>query len=90
MVAGRREYEDRSEREFGPWTAARFHTEKARDAFLTGIANLQATDIESVPMPKESCGALVRWRPGRFLGVNDIAHANGGRVILPASQLRRS
>jgi hypothetical protein len=25
---------------------------------------------------------LVRWRPGKFLGLNDIAHACGGRIIV--------
>jgi hypothetical protein len=82
-------YVNYSEREFVSWTACRFDTQKARDAFLAVIAALRATDIESVPMPDEACGALVRWRPGRFLGLNDLAHANGGRIILPASQLRR-
>jgi hypothetical protein len=90
MVPGRKPYEDRSEREFGPWTAARFNTQTARDAFLTGVATLEANDVEGVPMPQEACGALVRWRPGRFLGVNDLAHANDGRIILPASRQRRS
>jgi hypothetical protein len=90
MVPGRRAYEGRAEQEFGPWTAARFHTEDARDAFLTGVSTLEATEVEGVPMPSEGRGALVRWRPGRFLGLNDLAHANGGRIILPASQLRRS
>ena len=31
-------------------------------------------------MPDENRGALVRWRPGQFLGLNDIAYAHGGRI----------
>ncbi|HJQ99906.1 MAG TPA: hypothetical protein VJ826_16445 [Candidatus Polarisedimenticolaceae bacterium] len=33
-------------------------------------------------MPNESRAAQVRWRPRRFLGLNDIAYAHGGRIIL--------
>jgi hypothetical protein len=31
-------------------------------------------------------GALVRWRPGMFLRLNDIAYAHGGRIIITAGR----
>lgn len=35
-------------------------------------------------MEEESTGALIRWRPGQFLGLNDIAYAHGGRILVAA------
>jgi hypothetical protein len=90
MVSERKANEHRLERDFGPWIAARFHTQSARDAFLAAVATLEVTNVEGLPMPQEACGAFVRWRPGQFLGLNDLAHANGGRIILPTTRLRRS
>ena len=75
--------------EFGPWSAARFQTEDARDRFLSVVATQQTTEVEVTPMPHESQAALVRWRPGQFLGLNDVAYANGGRIIIPAMRGRR-
>ena len=66
--------------EFVRWTAAHFQTQETRDRFLRDAALLQTSDVEVEPMPDESRGALVRWRPGKFLGLNDIAHAHGGRI----------
>ena len=66
--------------EFVPWTAAHFQTQETRDRFLRDAALLQTSDVEVEPMPDESRGALVRWRPGKFLGLNDIAYAHGGRI----------
>ena len=66
--------------EFVPWTVAHFQTQETRDRFLRDAAILQTSDVEVAPMPNESRGALVRWRPGKFLGLNDIAHAHGGRI----------
>jgi hypothetical protein len=74
--------------EFVPWTAARFHTQETRDRFLTDAAALPRTGIEVEPMPNECCAALVRWRPGQFLGLNDIAYAHGGRIVLTFVQRR--
>lgn len=31
-------------------------------------------------MCHETRGALVRWRPGKFLGLNDVVYAHGGRI----------
>jgi len=67
--------------EFVPWTVAHFHTEIIRDRFLLLVATtLPAQDVEVKPMLDEVRGALVRWRPGNFLGLNDIAHGLGGRI----------
>ena len=67
--------------EFVPWTSAHFQTEELRDRFLDGAATLPAGDVEVGPMPEESKGALVRWRPGHFLSLNDLVYAHGGRVV---------
>jgi len=29
-------------------------------------------------------GALVRWRPGQFLRLNDTAYAHGGKIVVTA------
>jgi len=72
--------------EFGPWTAAHFQTQETRDRFLRDAAILQTSDVEVAPMPNESRGALVRWRPGKLLGLNDIAYAHGGRINVTRGQ----
>ncbi len=68
--------------EFVPWTTASFQTQEARDRFLRVAATLPASDVEVEPMHDESRGALVRWRPGKFLGLNDVAYAHGGKVAV--------
>jgi hypothetical protein len=75
--------------EFLPWTTARFQTQETRDLFLRVAATLEASDVEVEPMPNESRGAMVRWRPGKFLGLNDVAYAHGGRIVLALAQRRR-
>ncbi len=70
--------------EFVPWTAAHFQTQEIRDRFLHVAATLPACDVEAEPMLDEVRGVLVRWRPGQFLGLNDIAYAHGGRIIVTA------
>ncbi len=71
--------------EFAPWTAAYFQTQEIRDRFLLLVAaTLPARDVEVEPMVDEVRGALIRWRPGNFLGLNDIAYALGGRIVLTA------
>jgi hypothetical protein len=30
--------------------------------------------------------AMIRWRPGQFLGLNDIAYAHGGRIAVTAGR----
>ncbi len=69
--------------EFLPWTAAHFPTQEIRDRFLLLVAaTLSASDVEVEPMRHEVRGALVRWRPGKFLGLNDVAFAHGGRITM--------
>ncbi len=69
--------------EFVPWTAAHFHTQESRDRFLLLVAaTLPAHDVEVEPMFDEARGALVRWRPGRFLGLNDVAYTYGGKIAV--------
>jgi hypothetical protein len=73
--------------EFVPWTAAHFQTQETRDRFLLLVAQtLPARDVEVEPMPDVSRGALVRWRTGSFLGLNDVAHAHGGRIVVTAGR----
>ena len=72
--------------EFVPWTAAHFQSEESRDRFLHVAATLSVRDIEVEPMFNEARGALVRWRPGKFLGLNDVAHAHGGRIVVSAGR----
>jgi len=67
---------------FGPWASAHFQTEEIRDRFLCDARTLPASDVEVAPIPDEVRGALVRWHPGHFLRLNDIAHAHGGRIIV--------
>ncbi len=68
--------------EFLPWTAAHFPTQEIRDRFLLVAATLPAGDVEVEPMVDDVRGALVRWRPGKFLGLNDVAYAYGGRIAV--------
>jgi hypothetical protein len=76
--------------EFVPWTAAHFQTQETRDRFLHAAATLPARDVEAEPMLGDVRGALVRWRPGQFLGLNDIAYAHGGRIVVTTSCGHRS
>ena len=76
--------------EFVSWTAAYFQSEDARDRFLSVVVTQQMSEIEVKAMPENSRGARVRWRPGHFLDLNDVAYAYGGRIIVPATQRSRS
>jgi hypothetical protein len=70
--------------DFVPWAAVRFPTEDARNRFLTAVATRSRNEVEGEPMPGEVRGARVRWRPGQFLGLNDVAYTYGGRIIVAA------
>ena len=74
---------------FAPWATAHFQTQEIRDRFLRDAATLPACDVEVVPMPDEARGALVRWRPGQFLRLNDIAYAHSARIIVTAGRGHR-
>ena len=67
---------------FVPWTAAHFPTPEIRDRFLRVAATLPVGDVEAEAMPSQIRAALVRWRPGQFLRLNDVAYAHGGRIII--------
>lgn len=73
---------------WGPWSAARFQTEAARDGFLRSIENRQDEGWAAQAMPNESLAARVRWRRQRFLGLNDIAYAHGGRIVVTIARRR--
>ena len=75
--------------EFVPWAAAHFQSEGIRDRFVHVAATLSARDVEVEPMLDQVRGALVRWRPGNFLGLNDVAHAHGGRIVVTAGRGHR-
>ncbi len=68
--------------EFVPWTTACFQTQEARDRFLRVAATLPAGDVEVEAMHGETRDALVRWRPGNFLALNDVAYAHGGKIAV--------
>jgi hypothetical protein len=68
--------------DFVPWVAVSFGTKEARDQFLQVIATHQGTEVEVRAMFGVTKGAWVRWRPGRFLSLNDIAYAHGGRIAV--------
>jgi hypothetical protein len=73
--------------EFTEWTGAHFQTEEYRDCFLRRAATeLSSGDIEVEPVADQRLVAMVRWRPGSFLGLNDLAHANGGRIAVSAGR----
>ena len=69
-----------------PWAAARFQTEDARDGFVLSVVNRKDDGWGAEVMPEDGLGAKVRWRPGRFLGLNDVAYAHGGRIILAVTR----
>jgi hypothetical protein len=71
--------------DFVPWSGAHFQTKEVRDGFLLFVAaTLSEHDVEAEPMVDEVRGAMVRWRPGNFLGLNDVVYAHGGRIVLAA------
>lgn len=74
---------------FAPWTTAHFHTQEIRDRFVRAAATLPACEVEVEPMLDVARGALVRWRPGQFLRLNDMAYAHGGRIIVTAGRGHR-
>ena len=73
---------------WGPWTAARFHTEVGRDGFLCSVAQTQDGGWGAKALANEGRGAQVRWLPGRFLRLNDVAYAHGGRIVVSVPRRR--
>src|SRR5882672_6886855 len=74
--------------DLGPWTAARFQTELARDGFVSSIAAKHDEGWGAEVMTDDGLGAQVRWRQGRFLGLNDVAYAFGGKIVINSLQRR--
>lgn len=72
---------DESRHDWAPWTAARFADQDARDRFLRVIAARNPEEVQGAPAPDEARCALVRWRVGQFLRLNDAAYAHGGRIV---------
>ena len=72
--------------DWGPLTAARFQTQDARDQFLRSVAHAQDGRWIAEAIPDDDRGAQVRWHPGQFLGLNDIAYAHGGRIVVTVAQ----
>ena len=72
--------------EFVPWTEAHFQTQENRDLFLRDAATFPASHVEVEPMQDTVRGAMIRWRPGQFLRLNDIAYSHGGRIIFTADR----
>jgi len=68
--------------DWGPWATVRFPTEIARDEFVCSVADTQNAGWGAEVMPDDGLGAQVRWRPGRFLRLNDVAYAHGGRIVI--------
>jgi hypothetical protein len=68
--------------DWGPWTVARFQTEDARDGFVCSVATSQDDGWGAEVMPDDRLGAQARWRPGRFMGLNDVAYTHGGRIVV--------
>jgi hypothetical protein len=69
-----------------PWAVARFQTEDARDGFVCSVAGAQNSAWDAEVMLDDGLGARVRWRPGRFSRLNDVAYAYGGRIVVSVVQ----
>jgi len=66
--------------DWGPWTAARFPSGESRDGFLRSVEKAGNSGWQVETHPEDGQGALVRWVPGHFLGLNDLAYAHRGRI----------
>ncbi len=73
---------------WGPWTPARFRTEAARDEFLSSVAHTEESGWGAEAMIADGRGARVRWCRGRFLRLNDVAYAHGGRIVVEVVEHR--
>ena len=73
---------------WGPWASAWFQTEGARDEFLSSVAHTQESGWGAEAMIADKRGAQVRWCRGRFLHLNDVAYAHGGRIVVGVAQRR--
>ena len=67
--------------DWGPWTAAHFPTQEARDRFLLAMAS-NVNDRWGTELALDGLGAWVRWREGHFFVLNDMAYAHRGRIVV--------
>jgi hypothetical protein len=73
--------------DWGPWSAAHFQDRESRDGFLQSVATAVESGWSAEPAPEDTRSAQVRWRPGRFLRLNDVAYAHGGRIVVVLPQI---
>jgi hypothetical protein len=52
------------------------------------VAGNVADEWEAKPEPENDLGAWVRWRPGRFLRLNDLAFSHRGRIVFTVEPRR--
>jgi len=67
--------------QWGPWIPAHFQSEDARDVFLDTVAKADDCGWNAQATPDDAKSARVRWLPGKFLRLNDLAYSHGGRII---------
>ena len=68
--------------DWGRWTDAHFQSREARDRFLTSVAAAGDAGWAAEATPGDGRAAQVRWRPGQFLRLNDMAYTCGGRILV--------
>ena len=73
---------------WGPWAPVRFPTMGARDEFLVSVAARADGAWSGQALIGDARGARVRWRPGSFLRLNDVAYAHGGRIVVQVTPHR--
>ena len=74
--------------DWGPWTAVRFPNQEARDQFVLAVANNVNDGWGAEPGPDDGLSAWIRWRPQQFFGLNAIAYAHDGRIVVTVAQRR--
>jgi hypothetical protein len=82
MASSRKIPEGEIPDDFGPWTSAHFQNTEDRDDFLHSVAHAHESGWGAEALTGNARGARVRWRRGGFLGLNDLAYAHGGRIVL--------
>lgn len=68
--------------DWSPWAAVRFPNERARFQFLRSVATREEKGWAAEPDVDDDRSALVRWRVGQFLRLNDLAYSLGGRIVV--------
>jgi hypothetical protein len=71
--------------DWGPWAAVSFPNRETRDRFVLSVASGFEAGWGAEPTLDDVRSAWVRWRPGRFLRLNDMAYAHGGRIVVAAA-----